>query len=204
MGNADAMGLTPMPQDHIMRLDTRNSDTNVGRSGIPIHVGKQDKVIFLINGELPAFIYLMDDRFLKNQEVIKVIKELRGGSWSIPLIGNIIFLGVFFSIWILAESFVVPAQPNPGWGLGNNLYEPPGLVRPADCETQLYAGSPQQSLKTEASRNQPNPKDRWILVESRPELIIRRGQTQFKTKDHGALVVLPYTIKKWRNFNFKN
>ena len=51
-------------------------------------------------------------------------------------------------------------QPNPGWGLENNLYETPGLVRPADCETQLYPGSPQQSLKTEASRNQPNPKDR--------------------------------------------
>lgn len=43
---------------------------------------------------------------------------------------------------------------------------------------------------------QPNPKDRWILVESRPELIMRRGQVQFKTKDHGALAGLPYKIKK--------
>lgn len=87
-------------------------------------------------------------------------------------------------------------QPNLGWGLRNNLYEPPGLVRPTDCETQLYAGSPEQSLKTEDSRNQPNPKDRRILVESRPELIMRRGQAQFKTKDHGALAGLPYRIKK--------
>jgi len=87
-------------------------------------------------------------------------------------------------------------QPNAGWGLEHNLYNPPGLIRRGDCETQLYAGSPTQSLKTEASRNQPNPKDRWILVESRPELIIRRGQAQFKVKDHGAVAGLPYKIKR--------
>lgn len=89
------------------------------------------------------------------------------------------------------------ARPaNPGWGFQNNLYDPPGLIRPADCETQLYEGSPTQSLKTWEDRNQPNPKDRCILVESRPELVMRRGQSQFKTKDHGALAGLPYTIKK--------
>lgn len=82
-------------------------------------------------------------------------------------------------------------QPNPGWGLRNNLYEPPGLVSLADCKTLLYGGSSQQSLKTKVSRNQPNLKDRWILVESRPELIIRRGQAQFETKDHEALTGLP-------------
>jgi len=129
---------------------------------------------------LPTYIYLMDDKFLRRPEVSSIIRELRGGSWSTSLIGNTIFVAVLYSIWLLAsgsEGFV--QQPNPGWGLSSNLYEPPGLVRPADCETQLYAGSPQQSLKTEASRNQPNPKDRWILVESRPALVIRRGQGQF-------------------------
>lgn len=110
---------------------------------------------------------------------------------------NMRLSGILTRLIVLAygsEGFV--QQPNPGWGLWNNLYEPPGLVRPVDCETQLYAGSPQQSLKNEASRNQPNPKDRWILVESRPELIMRRGQAQFKIKDHGALAGLPYKIKK--------
>jgi hypothetical protein len=63
-------------------------------------------------------------------------------------------------------------------------------------DSQLYAGSPPQSLKSEASRNQPNPKDRWFLVESRPELLMRRGQAKFKTKDHGALAGLSYFIKK--------
>jgi len=69
------------------------------------------------------------------------------------------------------------------------------LVRPGDCRTQLHAGSSTQSLKTWSDRNEPNPKDRRFLVESRPELIMRRGQSKFKTKDHGALVGLPYTIK---------
>jgi hypothetical protein len=65
-----------------------------------------------------------------------------------------------------------------------------------DCGTQLHAGSPSQSLKTWEDRNQPNPKDRWFLVESRPELVMRRGQSKFKTKDHGALAGLPYSVKK--------
>lgn len=50
--------------------------------------------------------------------------------------------------------------------------------------------------KTWQNRNESNPKDRWCLLEGRPELVLRRGQSKFKTKDHGALVGLPYTIKK--------
>jgi hypothetical protein len=65
-----------------------------------------------------------------------------------------------------------------------------------DCGTQLHAGSPTQSLKTWEDRNQPNPKDRWFLVESRPELVMRRGQSKLKTKAHGALARLPYAVKK--------
>ena len=139
----------------------------------------------------------MDDKFLRRPEISSIIRELRGGSWSTALIGNTIFVAVLSGIWLLAsvsKGFV--QQPNTGWGLINNLYEPIGLFRPADCETQLYAGSPEQSLKTKASQNQPNAKDRSILVESRTELIISRGQAPFKTKDHGSLAGLSYKIKK--------
>jgi len=90
----------------------------------------------------------------------------------------------------------VTPQQNPGWGLPNGLYDPPGLVRPVDRGTQLHAGSPTQSLKRWEDRNHPNPKDRRLLVESRPELLMRRGQSKFKTKDHGALSGLPYSVKK--------
>ena len=196
--NVDAMGLSPVPQAPIMRLENRIVSTKFVPSNVNLNIQKQDKISFIRPRELPICIYLMDDRFLSTTEVSSMIRKLRGGSWSTALIGNAVLLAVLYGVWILsggAKGFVTPKQ-NPGWGLPNGLYEPPGLVRPTDCETQLYAGFPQQSLKTEASRNQPNPKDRWVLVESRPELVIRRGQAQFKTKDHGALTGLPYKIKK--------
>jgi hypothetical protein len=137
---------------------------------------------------------MIDDRFIRTSEVSKLIKELRCGSLTTALIGNAIFLAVLCSIWILGEGFVIP-PPNPGWGLPRGLYDPPGLVRPGDCGTQLHAGSPTQSLKKWEDRNQPSPKDRWFLVESRPELVMRRGQSKFKTKAHGALAGLPYSVK---------
>jgi hypothetical protein len=196
--NVDAMGLPPVPQAPIMRLDNRIVSTKFVPSNVNLNIQKQDKISFIRPRELPICIYLIEDRFLSTPEVSSMIRKLRGGSLSTALIGNAICLAVLYGIWLLESgsgAFVSP-PPNRGWGLPNNIYEPPGLVRPTDCETQLYAGSPQQSLKTEASRNQPNPKDRWVQVESRPELVIRRGQAQFKTKDHGALAGLPYKIKK--------
>ena len=199
--SADAIGRSLPPQRRVVCvISNQNTNRLIQPSKVKLDLEIKPKIIVKNPGELslPTYIYLMDDKFLRRPEISSIIQELRGGSWSTALIGNTIFVAVLYGIWLLtsgSEGFV--QQPNPGWGLGNNnLYEPPGLVRPADCETQLYAGSPPQSLKTEASRNQPNPKDRWILVESRPELIMRRGQAQFKTKDHGALAGLPYKIKK--------
>ena len=205
--SADAIGTSPPLQPRVVRImSNQNTNRLIQPSQVKLDLEIKPKIIMpslsknVKNpGELslPTYIYLMDDKFLRRPEISSIIRELRGGAWSTALIGNTIFVAVLYGIWLLAsgsEGFV--QQPNPGWGLGNNLYEPPGLVRPADCETQLYAGSPHQSLKTEASRNQQNPKDRSILVESCPELIIRRGQAQFKTKDHGALAGLPYKIKK--------
>lgn len=61
------------------------------------------------------------------------------------------------------------------------------LVRSGDCETQLYPGSTEQSLKTEADRNMPTKKDLCILVESRPELVMRYGQSKYKVKPYGAI-----------------
>ena len=147
-----------------------------------------DKIRCVKLNELPLLVYMMDEHFIRTPEVSKLIKELRGGSLTIGLIGNAIFLAVVYGIWILSggtQGFVTPPQ-NSGWG----------LVRPMDCETHLYTGSPTQSLKTWEDRNSPNPKDRYFLIQSRPELIMRRGQSKFKPKDHGALAGLPYSIKK--------
>lgn len=186
MGNADAMGLTPIHQAPIMKSNSRIKSTKFVPSNVRL------------NSNLVNYVYMMDEHFIRTPEVSKLIKELRGGSLITMLIGNAIFMAVLYGIWILSsgtQGFVTPSQ-NPGWGLPGGLYDPPGLVRPVDCGTQLYAGSPTQSLKTWEDRNDPNPKDRWFLVESRLELVMRRGQSKFKTKDHGALAGLPYSIKK--------
>jgi len=158
---------------------------------------KKDLIALKSNTDILMLIYLTDPRLSSNPEILKIVTNLRGGSCKTTLIGNLVLLAVVSAIWLLnafAGGFVTPPA-NPGWNLPRGLYDPPGLVRPVDCGTGLYAGSPTQSLKTWADRNQPNPKDRWILVEGRPELVLRRGQSQFKTKDHGALAGLPYIIK---------
>ena len=180
--------------DEIHRLCPAAQVKNQTPKTAPTISARVDKMHYR---ELPGLIYLMNDNFLHRPEISSRIREIRGGAWPTTLIGNTILVAVLYGIWLLtsgSDGFV--QQPNPGWGLQHNLYQPPGLVRPADCETQLYAGSPTQSLKTEASRNQPTAKDRWILVESRPELVVRYGQAKYKVKDHGALTNLPYTIKK--------
>lgn len=105
---------------------------------------------------------------------------------QLSIFWNTVFVGMLHVIWILSEGTegFVPRPANPGWELQqNNLSNPPELVRPADCETQLYPGLPPKSYKTWADRNMPDPKDRYILVESHLELVIRRGQAHDKTKD---------------------
>ena len=193
---SEAMGLSiaPTPVVKVQPNYKHTYEMKVAPTVSP----RLDKIRFVKPSELPLWVYMMDEQFIRTPEVSKLIKELRGGSLTTTLIGNAIFLAVLCGIWILSggtQGFVTPPQ-NPGWGLPGGLYDPPGLVRPIDCRTQLHAGSPTQSLKTWEDRNHPNPKDRWFLVESRPELVMRRGQSKFKTKDHGALAGLPYTIKK--------
>ena len=193
--SSEAMGLS-IPLAPVVRVQPSYEDTFELRTP-KIIARTNNRIAYKSNKEILLLIYLTDPRISSNQQVLKIVNELRGGSRA-ELLGSAVFFGLLYVIWILSgttESFVAPPV-NPGWGLPTNLYNPPGLVRPADCETQLYAGFPTQSLKTWEDRNLPNPKDRWILVKSHLELVIRRGQSKFKTKDHGALAGLPYIIKK--------
>lgn len=109
-----------------------------------------------------------------------------------------IVLIVLYGIWVLTrktQAFVT-LPVNRGQKFPSNLYDPPGLVCPIDCGTQLSSGSESQSLKTWEDRNKPNQKDRWFLVESHQKLVMQRGQSKFKTKSHLALAGLPYSVKK--------
>jgi hypothetical protein len=191
--SAQAIGLS-LPPSQIGRVHEASYDYRPEIKIAKTISPKLYKITFLKSRELSFLVCMTDQRFIRTSEINKLIKKLRGGSLTTVLIGNAIFLTILYSIWVLGEGFVVP-PPNPGWGMPRGLYDPPGLVRPRDCGTQLYAGSPTQSLKTWEDRNKPSPKDRWFLVGSRPESIMRRGQSRFKTKDHGALAGLPYSVK---------
>lgn len=56
-------------------------------------------------------------------------------------------------------------------------------------------GSQSQSLKSWASRNAPNLKDKFLLISNKIPLVVKRGQTKLKVKDHSSLANLAYTIK---------
>jgi hypothetical protein len=58
-------------------------------------------------------MYLTDSRISSNQEVLKLVKELRGGSWG--LVGTAAFLGLIILILSMGEGFQVPiVHPNGG------------------------------------------------------------------------------------------
>jgi hypothetical protein len=68
-------------------------------------------------------MYLNDPRISSNQEVLKLVKELRVGSWG--LLGTAAFLGLIILIFSMEEGFV-PNNLNLGWGLErSNRFQPP-------------------------------------------------------------------------------
>lgn len=68
-------------------------------------------------------LILNDPRISSNQEVLKLVKKLRGGSWG--LVGTAAVLGLIILIFTMGEGFV-PNNLNPGWGLDRpNPFQPP-------------------------------------------------------------------------------
>ena len=98
MENADAMGLTPIPQAPIMRVDSRIGSTKVVSSKLRLNFQKQDKITFIKNRELPLplWISMIDEEFLRNPEVSKIIIELRNGNSSDALIS----LVLLYAVWV--------------------------------------------------------------------------------------------------------
>ena len=192
---AQAIGLTTLSRPIIKIYPNYKYDCEIYANVItkqetPITCKLGEKILFQ-TARLPAHIYLMDNRFSSRPEINLMIQKLRGGAWP-ALVTNTLCIAILYSIWVLVSECTGFVYPNLGHGVENNFYQ-----RPTDCTSiELYDKSHQQSLKTESGRNAPNIKDRYILVESRPELIIRRGQAQLKVKDHGAVAGLPYRVKK--------
>ena len=57
-------------------------------------------------------MYLTDRRLSSNQEVLKLLKELRGGSWG--FVGTGVVLAFIILIFFTGEGFI-SNNPNPGW-----------------------------------------------------------------------------------------
>ena len=61
-------------------------------------------------------VYTTDPRLSSNPQLLKIVKDLRGGGWY-----TLVIIGVIIFILSLGEGFV----PNPGWGLDHpNAFQP--------------------------------------------------------------------------------
>ena len=85
---------------------------------------KKDIIVYKSPEEIWSLIYLTDRRLSSNQEVLKLVKELRGGSWGFAETGVVVVILIIL-IFAKGEGFV-PNNPNPGWGLERqNQFQPP-------------------------------------------------------------------------------
>lgn len=84
---------------------------------------KKDLIVYKSPKEILFLMYLTDPKISSNQEVLKVVMELRVGSWGI--LGAAAVLGLIILIFSSGEGFVTN-NLNPGWGLDRpNPFQPP-------------------------------------------------------------------------------
>jgi len=138
LGPAEAMGLPPSLPTSIERVVPTNQN-RYEQITAKIPSRKNDLLSFRSfksNNEILLLIYLTNPCLSSNDELLKVVNKLRCGGSFIGLVGSLVFVGIVYAIFILAEGTQAFVQPptNPGWNLPHGLYNPPGLVHPADCE----------------------------------------------------------------------
>lgn len=118
---SEAIGLSmpPAPVGRVQPSYQYDSNVQIAKV-IP---RKKDLIVYKSPKEILFLMYLTDPRISSNQEVLKLVKELRGGSWG--LLGTAAFLGLIILIFSMGEGFI-PNNPDPGWGLARpNPFQPP-------------------------------------------------------------------------------
>ena len=157
------------------------------------------------------WIYLTDPKLALNPDVLKLVKDLRGGGWD-----TIFFIGMIIFILSQGAGFI---PNNPGWGVdGPNPFQPPGgplryppisnvfsprrtpsysrpetnleIHRPSTMPHEEFGG-----LTKSERRALPHSYDMTIIHEGRPELWVGLYQAKFKVGEHGSIHDLPYTLK---------
>ena len=111
----------------------RIGSTKFVPSNVRLNVQKQDKITFIKPRELPVCIYMMDEQFLRNPKVRKLIKELRGGSLTEAAVGVIVIIFIWQIMGVGIEGFQVPiVRPNgaivrpANGGIQGQLHHPKG------------------------------------------------------------------------------
>lgn len=119
--SADAIGLPILPAP-VTRLQPSYERPFEVKSA-KIIARKNDRIAYKSNRKILYLIYLTDPRVSSNEQVLKIVKDFRGGSWG--LLGTLGFLGLIILIFSMSEGFV-PNLVDPGWGLDRpNPFQPP-------------------------------------------------------------------------------
>ena len=117
---SEAIGLPMAPAPVVRVQPSYQYDSNV-QSGKVIP-RKKDLIVYKSPKEILFVMYLTDPRMSSNQEILKLVKELRGGSWG--FLASTAFLGLIILIFSIGEGFI-PNNLNPGWGLARpNPFQP--------------------------------------------------------------------------------
>ena len=217
--SVEAIGL-PMPPMQEVRVEPSFEDSLKNPEIAKLVRRKPDRISYKYfsksKEEVLLLIYTINPRLGSNQQILKLVKELRGGSWG--LVGTAAFLGLIILILSMGEGFV-PNNPNPDWGLDRpNRFQPPrvehryppiydlffprrtpGCSRPGSTlQINRPTAMPHEEfvgLTKEERRALPHSNDMKITHEGRPELEVGFYQSKFKVGKHGAIHGLPYTIK---------
>ena len=212
--SVSAIDLTLPPTPVVILQPSSQPDSEVQIAKVITR--KKDLIVYKSPKEILFLMYLTDPRLSSNQEVLKLVKELRGGSWG--LVGTAVLLRLIILIFAMGEGFV-PNNPNPGWVLDRpNPFQPPtvehryppaydlffpqrtpGCPRPGST-LQINQSTPMAheefvGLTKEERRGLAHSNDMRIIHERRPELEVGFYQSKFKVGDHGAVHDLSYTVK---------
>ncbi len=107
--SVEAIGLSIPPAPVIRVRPIYQHNSKVKRAKLIAR--KKDLIAYKSPKEMLFLMYLTDPRLSSNQQVLELVKELRGGSWG--LVGTTAFLGLIVLILSMGEGFQVPiVHPN--------------------------------------------------------------------------------------------
>lgn len=218
--STQAIGLLSFPPTSLVKIEA-NAQNEYSAKVVPTVIPKLDKISFGDYTQLPSYIYMMDQKFLKTSEVNKLLNKISRGGGTVEMVTVLIAMVFLWQIMgVGIDSFILPSG---GWGVdgpNKNKFQPPGgqLKYPptgnlfSPYTTPSYSGQgstltvdvirpssvPHQEftgLTKAQQRALPHPNDMKIIHEGRPELNVGFWQVHYKVSDHGAVHGLPYTLK---------